>query len=157
MKNILNTEDIIGINKLISELQQSGADDSILDEAVQDAKSAEASEINNGGFGDQVIYLVRCYGVDDAREIIAGALPGKGEDLWGYGEEEDDRLSEARYALGQYMEPGQHAEYGQWIEDEEKNEFFIGVKMGKPGFTHMFTVEFEPGTTRVIHIDMRKI
>lgn len=60
------------IARLVSMLE--GVDDGALDEAVIEAKSHEASGINNGGFDDQIEYLIEMYGVDGAAEIISGVV-----------------------------------------------------------------------------------
>jgi hypothetical protein len=89
------------ISRLVAMLE--GADDSLLDEAVIDAKCEEAceesnqcsedqadnliedgsrsaSEINNSGLESQIEYLIEVYGVDGAEEIIFGVIKDQRHD-----------------------------------------------------------------------------
>ena len=60
------------IQRLVAGVEESGIDSLELDEAVHEAKSAEASEINNGGHEDQIRYLVEALGVAGVEEVIKG-------------------------------------------------------------------------------------
>lgn len=46
------------------------ADEGVLDDLVHDLVSGQASSINNGGFPDQVRYLVKTLGLEAARDAI---------------------------------------------------------------------------------------
>lgn len=50
--------------ELVAELESRGVDPSSLDEMVHEAKSREASSINNQGLEAQIEYLVECYGIE---------------------------------------------------------------------------------------------
>lgn len=63
---------------LTADAQNMGVDAEDLCELVLDAKSAEAAGVNNNGMGEQVPYLVACYGPDEARKMIE-AIARRGE------------------------------------------------------------------------------
>ena len=50
--------------EIIKQLEAAGVEPHELDELVHEAKSREASAINNGGLTEQVEYLVETYGAD---------------------------------------------------------------------------------------------
>lgn len=62
--------DPIETRPLLDLISALGLEEDALDELVHDAKSGEASNINNGGFTDQVDYLVEALGYADLEKQI---------------------------------------------------------------------------------------
>lgn len=55
-EGIFNAEE--AIQTLIKEADEKGISESCLDEAVHDAFSQQASEVNNGGIAEQIKFLI---------------------------------------------------------------------------------------------------
>lgn len=71
----VNPEDVEILAELVAFVGElADGDDSVLDEAVIDAKCGEASDINNDGFEGQIKYLCRGMGLDEAKEFLKGKL-----------------------------------------------------------------------------------
>jgi hypothetical protein len=63
------------IVKILAAMMESNkVEGDALDEAVIEAKSYEASGINNSGVEAQILYLIETYSVRDAEEIVRGLI-----------------------------------------------------------------------------------